>query len=173
MIGMLSYDERRRSARRLPMSPSAFPRTCEALETAAGFLLIGGLALPSAAASAESILSSGTALSAAASAPAPAAGAPFSVCRKATRSAFSCLLRPSGLISLDAARPLDAAAIVEIDHRLKRRHRAVVHVRRAARDVAQRRRLEGVLQLDRGRKQLAAADIVVLARCRCRGTTHR
>src|SRR6185312_16660970 len=59
-----------------------------------------------------------------------------------------------------AARPVDAAAIVQLDNRCERCNRTVVHIRPTASDVAQRRRLEGVLQFNRCRKQLSSTDIV-------------
>src|SRR5215212_807444 len=43
------------------------------------------------------------------------------------------------------ARPVDAAAIVMFDHRFERGERPVVHKGTSARDLAQTRRLEGVL----------------------------
>ena len=59
---------------------------------------------------------------------------------------------------LGPARPINAAAIVEVDDGVQRRHRAVVHVGRPARHVAQSRGLEGIMQRHRGREQPAAPE---------------
>src|SRR5581483_5604950 len=58
------------------------------------------------------------------------------------------------------ARPFDAASIVMLDDLLECRHRAVVHVRAAASDLAQARCLEGVLHLEDARCELPAPDVI-------------
>src|SRR5580704_4109712 len=61
-----------------------------------------------------------------------------------------------------AARPLDTTTVVEIDDGFKGRHRTIMHVRRAMGDIAQRRRLERILQGYRARKQPAATYVVIM-----------
>ena len=67
---------------------------------------------------------------------------------------------PERLHQVGTAGTLDAALIVVFDHRFQRVERTVMHVGASARDLAQARRLEGMLHLDHARHELAATDIL-------------
>src|SRR6266851_7483176 len=55
---------------------------------------------------------------------------------------------------------IDTAMIIVLDDLLECRQRAIVHVWRTARDLAQARRLEGVFHFDDARDELAASGVV-------------
>src|SRR5260221_11715139 len=58
-----------------------------------------------------------------------------------------------------AAWPVDASLVIMFDHLFERGDRPIVHVRTSPGDLAQPRRLEGVLHLDNLRQKLPPADI--------------